>query len=342
MSKARYYKLELFPEYFNDLKERKTDFELTMTNYSRKIKTDNSTVIFNQDGGTDYIQLRLINRVRKDAKNYLDLISNDTLGTSYINFFDLLQRPNFNDVVSKVDVKSAYWNYALKRGIITDYTDHDLMHWWDGEPAADMKKARLKALGSLATSKRIVKYVGGEKVEGSEIVETQPTKELYMDVCRGVDDLMKECAQEVKNCYYYYWDCMFCNEDTKQDVIDFIKHKEYDVTVKDTLLEYVEVGSAGYLVSTQDSKIYMVRKESKHILENLLNIDTKNILEDLLSGQAILLTDRRQIDCLMDYLPSSFMDNKPQMVDFKLEDAKPLLGMDIKPGAMVDHKPEYV
>ena len=313
-----------------------------MTNYSRKIKTDNSTVIFNQDGGTDYTQLRLINRVRRDAKKYLDTFSNDTLGTSYIHFFDLLQRPNFDDVVSKIDVKSAYWNYALKRGIITEHTDHDLMHWWDGEPASDMKKARLKALGSLATTKRIVKYIDGKKVEDSEIIEVQPTKSLYMDVCRGVDDLMQECAREVKNCYYYYWDCMFCNEDTKQDVIDFMKYKEYDVTVKDTLLEYVEVGNAGYLVSTQDSKIYMVRKESKHILENLLNIDTKNILEDLLAGQAILLTDRRQIDCLMDYLPSSFMDNKPQMIDFKLEDIRPAFGMDMKPGAMVDHKPEYV
>ena len=325
MKRTRYYKMDKYPGFLDELVEQKADFQTQATNYSRKITTENTIRLFNFEGQMDYNQLKLINRVRKDAKNYLSIDANSHLPSDYINFFDLMQRPKFEEVITKVDVKSAYWNYALKRGIITQYTDDDLKKWWDGEEVKDMKKARLKALGSLATTKRIIDYVAGEKIYESERLETQLTKELYMDVCRGVDKLMKECSKEVENCYYYYWDCIFVNQKTSQDVIDFMKYKEYDVTVNDTMLEYVEIGKSGYLVSTTDGKIYMVRKESRHILDELLQIDTANILDDLLKGNAVLLTDRRVIDCLMDYIPVGVGDFKPQMVDFSVQDYKPAM-----------------
>lgn len=265
--KTRYYKLNEYEDYLYDLKKRKLDFELSLTTYSRKIKTQSYIVMFNEDGAGDYSTLKLINNVRNDAKKYSLL--GGGVQDGYIHFFDLLNKPENNKLVSKVDIRGAYWNRAIKKGVISNNTNEKFIDLFSGSPAEDMKKARLRALGSLATQKRIEIYERGCIIPESIRVETQPTKPIYMGICEDIDTLMRDVSYNTPGVFYYYWDCVFVAKEYTKDVVKYIKEKEYDVKVNETKLEYVEVGDSGYIVSTTDEKIYMVRKESRHLLEDL-------------------------------------------------------------------------
>ena len=102
-------------------------------------------------------------------------------------------------------------------------------------------------------------------IDTEQIIE-HPARPIYMEVCRGIDDLMKECQQKVEGCIYYYWDCIFTTKKFEKQVIDFFKDRKYEVSVDETSLEVVNVGDAVYLLSTKEAKMYMVRKEDKHLL----------------------------------------------------------------------------
>ena len=270
MKKVVYYPINLYHEYLADIKIQKKDFILSITNYSRKVEIGNVIRIFNKDGIRDNDVLKLINKVRKDAKNWLELDSTVLEEGDYIHFYDLFKAPSSEEIICKIDVKSAYWTYALKKGIITKYTDETLKKDFDGCPISTVKGARLKALGSLATTKIVRKYKDGKFDEDSEEIIIEPTKPLYMEICRGVDKLMRECAEAIpEGVIYYYWDCIFASKEHSQEVYEFMKHKDYDVTINETRLEYVEIGRQGWLFSIEDGKIYGVRKENKHLLNTV-------------------------------------------------------------------------
>jgi hypothetical protein len=268
MSRIKYIHINFYEKQVKDLIKRKQDFSITKTTYSRKIKTNNSTLIFNEDGGGDFEVLSLINKVRRDAKKYISETSDKERG-EYIHFFDLFKKPDSSEVIWKVDIKSAYWIAALKRGVILEDTNQKLMIAFKDKPAKELKKARLKALGSLATTKTTANYIGGKHI--NDEIYTEITKEIYMDICRDVDMLMRDCVSENQTVVYYYWDCIFVPRDTAKEVLEFFKLREYDVTVEETRLSYIDIykNGGGYLLSESDNKAYMVRKESANLIMNV-------------------------------------------------------------------------
>lgn len=268
MAQIKYLHIKFYDDYFSSLKKRNATFTVVKTSYSRKIKTEGTTIIFNQEGGNDYEVLSLINRVRQNAKDYLANTSYEKRDT-FIHFFDLFRKPKSDEIIWKIDVRSAYWSMALKKNIILEETNRRLMVAFDGRPAKEMKQARLKALGSLATKKITEYYIEGKKER--EEYFTEVTKDIYMDICRDVDMLMRECVSENQTVIYYYWDCIFVPRDTAQDVLQFFKERDYNVSVEETRLLYVDIfkDGAGYLLSESDNKAYMVRKESIGLLEDL-------------------------------------------------------------------------
>ncbi len=258
MAQTKYLHIDFFDKYFKELKRKKADFVLSKTTYSRKIVVGGVTTIFNQDGGNDHKVLSLINNVRQNAKEYLSNTSYEKRET-YIHFFDLFKRPKSDEVIWKIDIRSAYWSSALKRGIIKQETNDKLTKSYEGKPAKEMKQARLKALGSLATNKMVQTYIEGKLEFEEQIPEI--TKELYMDICRDVDNIMRECVDENQTVIYYYWDCIFVPKNTSKGVLDFFKKRDYNVSVEETKLLYIDIfkDGGGYLLSEMDSKAYMVR-----------------------------------------------------------------------------------
>jgi hypothetical protein len=272
----KYQQIDNYNRYLKMLVKRKLTFKEVWTTYSKKVITNDLTIIFNPDGESDFNTLSLINMVRKNAVEYAENTSYEKRN-EYIHFFDLFKKPKSDEVIWKVDIKSAYWLSALKKGVITEITNQKLYDIYKEvpehlDPVKQIKKARLKALGSLATTKVTYNWIKGvRQPTNPEDVITEKTKDIYMDICRDVDRLMRDCVNENHSVIYYYWDCIFVPRDTAQGVLDFFKKREYAVSIDETKLTYVPLSDngGGYIISESDNKAYMVRKDSIGLLDDL-------------------------------------------------------------------------
>lgn len=257
---TQYYSIDRYKHIKEALIRSGETFIMEETTYTRKIRFENKNLIFNEDGNGDNILLALINTVRRDAKKYIE--TNVIPADFQCDFFKLVDKPP-KTVISKVDVSGAYWHAAINLGLISEKTDHYLKSKY--KTTKEMKKARLKALGSLATRKKIYTFVNGCLIETEDKVEE--TKEAYMYICFIIDQLMSDTALQVPGAFYYYWDCIFTDKRTAKDVIDYILEKGYHTKTQETTIEVMNVFDSKYLLSNSDDKMYIVRKEEEFMLE---------------------------------------------------------------------------
>ena len=264
----KYYSIQKYNQVLRQLKKQNESFELQKTNYTRKIKTEDKDLIFNDKGDEDKKALKLINKVRKDAKEKQN--ENEKRGVpdneyERIDFYKLLEIPNDNVSIMKVDINSAYWNLALKEGIISKETDELFKQLYSKNSRKEAKKARLKALGSLATTKEIRTYFNGEQYKDATEFKTEDTKDLYLHICGAVDELMKEAGMKVSGVFYYYWDCLFMNKEFTNQAIEFFENKGFDCKTEEDKIEFVELEGKSFIISTKFDKCYMVREEDKEL-----------------------------------------------------------------------------
>lgn len=267
MARVNYYISTFFHEEFHKLIRKKMDFEFIRTSYTKKLKTKSHITIFNPEGTGDEMILSLINKIRKDAAKYLEL--NSLSGTGRIDFLKLFEIPKEDEVIMKVDLTSAYWRQSLLDGIISQETNNYFSETFKERSGKELKGIRLKALGSLATRKEIEVYEKGKSVDW--MAEEEPTKPLYMDICRKIDELMRQCKVEISGCIFYYWDCMFIRKSFAKDAIEFFKNRGFECKMEETSLTYDIIGNKGYFTSEIDNKMYMVSEENKEILTNKYN-----------------------------------------------------------------------
>lgn len=272
--RQKYYHIKYYEKKLSLVKNRKESFEITKTTYTRKILfKNNEEWIFNNEADTEKSTLILIQLVRNDAKKYIEK-NGILINQKGINFFNLFNVFDDEEVICKIDLKSAYWNYALQKGIITKETNTIFEKLAENYDELFGKSLRLKALGSLATTKLKQVYEKGELV--FEKAYPEITKPLYMEICLGIDRIMKKTNREIEGCVYYYWDCIFVKKKFSNEVVDFLKKEGYNCSVKETKISYVKVGMNGYIVSKSDNKIYMTRKENYQSVRQKLGIYEDN------------------------------------------------------------------
>lgn len=274
--KTSYYHIKFYERYLNDYKRNNSDFTVVKTTYSRKIQSEKRNLFFNDDGSSDILLLAMINSVRRDAKKFID--AGNPISEESFNYFGLLDIPVTGEVICKVDIRSAYWSYSLNKGIITENTNNKLIKGFDelcdssereGEivnPSL-LKKIKLKSLGALATEKHTQVYEKGKII--SDELTSEKTKPLYIDINRGIDKLIHEASGVVRGCFYYYWDCIFMKKQFADEAVEFFKSKNYEVRIEETKLEFIPLGG-GMLISQKDDKIYMCRREDRHLIEHLI------------------------------------------------------------------------
>lgn len=250
------------------MERKKRDFEVAVTSYTRMIKEEGSTMLFASDfKNTSNHLLPLINKIRKDGAKYME--DNFVGRDERIDYSKLLDTPVREKTICKIDINGAYWNYALREGIISKDTDDYCNKVHEGLSYKKLKDSRLKGLGSLATRKMTYVYRDGKEVVEERKQKIEATRHLYIEICRGIDMMMKQCAREVKGVVYYYWDCIFVDKQFSNEVVDFFRKLEYDCTIEETKLDFVMVGQHGYLISKADGKMYLVRKEDRHLLDTI-------------------------------------------------------------------------
>lgn len=267
--KAKYYHEDFFHEEFVKLKRRGIDFEYIKTSYTKKLKTKHSTIIFNSDGIGDDMMLSLINKVRGDAKKFLEKNEHKILSNKdRIFFLDIFEIPQEEEIIVKVDLTSAYWKLAIMEGIVSKETADYFNETFKDRTEKERKGIRLKALGSTATRKEIEIFEKGKSIDW--LVETETTKPLYMYICKQIDKIMQGCRHECNGCIFYYWDCMFVRKEYSKDVIDFFLSKDFECKSEETRLTYDEVGTHAFFTSEVDGKMYVVKMEDEKLLSKYL------------------------------------------------------------------------
>lgn len=261
-----YKHLSFFDREFEFLKQEGNDFEIQHTTYTKKILLKNDiNIIYNDTGKEDKRLLYLINQVRRDAKEYQQFNQPTEKET---RFFDMFRAPD-DRILVKIDIKGAYWEYALKRGVITNKTNQLFKKLYRNESYDVSKGARLKALGSLSTSKKIDFYENGKINTELTKINKQETSNIYDEICNGIDEIMREVNTEFDGCVYYYWDCVFVFKEYEEDIINFFKKKEFKVKTGTSKLAYFKTGNSGYLKCELENKQYLTRPEHRALLENI-------------------------------------------------------------------------
>lgn len=216
------YKLKDFEPIKRMLIDSERSFLTEETNYTRKIKLNRSSVLFSDDE-FDAPEMKLINLVRDDAKKVSDIPKVSESDIAWYESYGMVNGEGYE--VYKLDIDSAYWSLGIKKGIISERTNNFFLNnlFKNGQ-----KKARLKALGSLATKKIITKYDKGVNVEiepGKLKITTcnSYNRNIYLNICLEIDMLMRALSvRYFKYARYYYWDCIFL--DKKVDINEVVKY----------------------------------------------------------------------------------------------------------------------
>ena len=232
-----YDELENFDTYKDDFK-RFQEVKVFKTKYSIKIDYGKKKVFLNKSGNSDEVNiLGLINRVKRDAQNYIDKVDFKT--TKNNDIFWYLYNDNNGIVrddleefeVAKMDLTSAYWTKGINDGIISKDTV-DYFNSLDFPSVKEKKDARLKAFGSLATVKSTEVYNYGKK--SKKIIPpivNHLYRALYMSICNEVAKDMQTVLAYF-NGIYYYWDCIFIDPQYILEVEKLFDELGYNCTVE--------------------------------------------------------------------------------------------------------------
>jgi hypothetical protein len=249
------------------------------TSYTKKVVFEDGKKVVFQNDENNFANLCLIQRVRREGKNFL---KDNICSPDRVDFYNLYEDPTKLPEIVKIDLRSAYWKYSLQRGIISKETDEMLDKLYDIKKyqldylltkeqiekyEKEKKYARLKALGSLATRRVNEHYVDGvlDDVDADE----EETRGLYFMICEGIDQIMKEAAYEFGGrVFYYYWDCIFAAPEIEKDVVDFFKEHGYGSKSSYTPIEHIKIGDNSFLVTKDENKMYGVKEDQQFILEN--------------------------------------------------------------------------
>jgi hypothetical protein len=193
------------------LKRMKKPFYVTFTNTTTKVETSEKTYMLS-DSDLSFKTLGFIKSVRdfqRLNKNiYPELRANDI---SYFKWGNV--EPGIYKDVVEVDVNNAYWNEALKQGIINEKI------YQNGISSHD-KTARLVSLGSLATIKNKY-FFDGEKMTFVEQVIDSDTRKMFFSVAKAIDDIMIKVFEKtgMNNCLFYWVDAIFIRSFALREVL---------------------------------------------------------------------------------------------------------------------------
>ncbi len=215
--------------------KRKDTFQLIETSYTARIKQErngrkNTFLYSAQDKKlppvvlkkyNDFLLLN-INKVRSLAKDFeLKDAPKEYIDLGWSSMLSSLPR---EITIWCVDIKSAYFNAAIEIGLFTKEFVLEFEKYFEiqfkqiikvEKDYNDLyKSARLVVLGSCATKRRVRDYVEGicKEDSGYKVYDVK-ARNVYVEVCRSVDNLMIE-LNEVPGTVGYYWDCVFTTSES--------------------------------------------------------------------------------------------------------------------------------
>ncbi len=206
--------------------------------------------------------LKYINKTRAIAKDYeLDSIKT----YNEIGWNSMMANLPRELYLYCIDIRSAYFYSAVNMGLFKKEYVHEFNTSFNKDVGYDAlyKNARLVVLGSLATKRRTRVYEYGVCIADSGfVVFDEKMRNVYVEVCRCVDNLMIELCEN-DGAVGYYWDCVFATSEQSAKIVeDAIVKKgfEYKTEKRRSILYYYPNGGGCIHTNVdlpkKDHKIY--------------------------------------------------------------------------------------
>lgn len=252
--------LEHFNYFLEQIKAKKIPFKITETNYTKSIEINVKKFFFSDEKHLNGKVLNLISKVKKDAEFFIEKEYNGKLTkpTNIVWYAENPKHTDFKGVVYKVDLNAAYWIEAYKMGVISKET----LKYYDNikfKSNKERKQARLKALGSLATIKKIREYDNKGNLISESIKYNPLTRNLYLTICKNIGGYLSEYLKEF-DAIYMYWDCFFMEhtefEKNKENIYRKLKDDGFNFTFEIDYIEVISQGLAKGVYSREKKKAY--------------------------------------------------------------------------------------
>ena len=243
--------------------EKQTQFTIKETNYTKTVITPHMNYLFNSDGKEDKKLLLLINLVKSDSKKYLKnnnvpLLSENLVKWYYFNDFTFKNTKDKNFEGWQMDLNSAYWNLAIKNKIVQQKTFDKWDFFTKDMNIKDRKAMRLRALGTLATVKRVTEYKDGVFTE-QEPEYNLKTRNLYLNICNSISEIMLE-IQKACNIPYFYWDMFVLNDYNQVQKVDkILKGYGLEASIKSDNFTIVKSENHNFIYSELKNHSYPIK-----------------------------------------------------------------------------------
>lgn len=208
------------------LKEDGRPFKIVSTTLTKRIITDAAEYIYTAESGLKLNELVLI----KHVKDYV--IKNNikaSVNRSKIQYINkgILKNGVHKTQLFEIDLKSAYWTLAFKKG----YISKEIFDRGNNTERIS-KKARLIALGNLAKRKVNIEFDGVNFLK-PDIEYSDDTENIFFSVSQETDAIMNKLKFIAGSDYLFYWvDAIFIRgERAVNEITEYLKEINLDFKV---------------------------------------------------------------------------------------------------------------
>ncbi len=200
-------------------------------------RTSGSSLYVESDAGKDYSCSRAISKKEigfiHTVKQYIK--NNDIHKTvkpiikesryNRIQYFKYAKGLTDTGKIYEIDITKAYWNMALRLGIINaEIYEKGL---------TISKVARLATLGSLAKKTYSYRFDGKREVR-LPVQKSDDTKHLWFNICHELGKVMDQARHIAGDSFIFYWvDGIYVTDkDVAHEIEEFFKDNDFPATMR--------------------------------------------------------------------------------------------------------------
>lgn len=227
-------------------------YTLKLSNYTTIIETPSRIFSWN-DHNLDTKAFIAYQMIKRDLNEYT-ANERPEIERAKLEFFDTYTEDTFNrDMVFAVDIKSAYATILYLDGFICEKTY--------GYISTLDKKARLAAVGMLASRRDVFYYKGKELLSCDKIVN--PYENYFWYCVKRTSEIMQQIAGQTKPLFYWVDGIYFETVDDKAKAKDILEAQGFKYSEKNCFMLQIEC----------------TRTKRTEVLNKISFYETKNLMQ---------------------------------------------------------------
>jgi hypothetical protein len=238
------------------LEHLKIPFRLQETSNSQTIEAAGYSRVILSDEFLNGKELAFVKSVKKEIERRVSNKEAETIDPDAVKYFRFGKYPpgEYSDIL-ELDINSAYWKTAHDLKVISPET------YQNGLTVT--KRARLVALGSIASVKHIYQFDGVE-LNFCETKENLETRGYFFKIADTVSRIILDFIEENPNAVFFFWvDALFIKAEIKNECLDFFRARGYEMKqkpIEKMTIEKTERGNK-YILEMKDGKTKTFQKK---------------------------------------------------------------------------------